>query len=116
LSNDARTVLRSIVATDISPELVPAAADGDREPPHQRSEDVVGPYELQDFHLYHVLRFGGLPSKIAFVAHHAWGDRARGSWPDAIPVDGRNEYDLDAIAHWLAEFLRRFFATSQFKR
>jgi len=116
LPDEARAVLRGIVATDISPELVPAAADGDRERPHQRSEDVVGPYELQDFHLYHVLRFGELPSKVAFLAHHAWGVRDRGSWPDAIPVVARHEYDLDAIARWLDEFLRRFFATSQFKR
>jgi len=116
LSEDARAVLRAIVATDISPELVPATADGDREHPHQRSEDIVGPYELQDFHLYHVLRFGARPSKVAFLAHHAWGDRDRGSWPDAIPVDGRHEYDLDAIGRWLTEFLRRFFARSQFKR
>jgi NAD+ synthase (glutamine-hydrolysing) len=115
LSEEARAVLRAIVATDISPELVPADVE-DREHPHQRSEDVVGPYELQDFHLYHVLRFGELPSKVAFLAHHAWGDRDRGAWPDAIPVDQRNEYHLDAIAHWLAEFLTRFFATSQFKR
>jgi NAD+ synthase (glutamine-hydrolysing) len=115
LSDDARTLLRAIVATDISPELVPAI-DGAREKPHQRSEDVVGPYELQDFHLYQVLRFGHLPSKVAFLAHHAWGRRDRGTWPDAIADDRRHEYDLEEIAHWLREFLTRFFATSQFKR
>ena len=80
------------------------------------SESVVGPYELQDFHLYHVLRFSDLPSKVAFLAEHAWCDRAHGVWPDAIPVAEHHEYDLSTIARWLDEFLRRFFGTSQFKR
>src|SRR3954451_25482304 len=114
LTDDARDVLRAIVATDISPELVPSGSD--RERPHHRSEDIVGPYELQDFHLYHVLRFGYLPSKVAFLAEHAWCDRTHGVWPDAIPVAERHEYDRTTIAGWLDEFLRRFFATSQFKR
>jgi NAD+ synthase (glutamine-hydrolysing) len=107
-------VLASVLGTEISPELVPAPDAGDE--PHQRSEDVVGPYELQDFHLYQVLRFGYSPAKVAFLAHHAWGDRTRGSWPDDIPVDARREYDLVAIRRWLTVFLRRFFGTSQFKR
>jgi NAD+ synthase (glutamine-hydrolysing) len=90
--------------------------DPDSDRPGADSESVVGPYELQDFFLYHVLRFGYRPSKMAFLAHHAWGDRDRGPWPDLIPPDRRNEYSLVEIKHWLSVFLDRFFATSQFKR
>ena len=86
LGAGARDVLMAILDTEISPELVPSDAPGER--PHQHSEDFVGPYELQDFHLYHVLRFGYRPSKVAFLAHQAWGDRDRGRWPDTIAVDG----------------------------
>jgi NAD+ synthase (glutamine-hydrolysing) len=85
-------VLRRILDTEISPELIPG--DG------QRSEDTVGPYELQDFFLYHVLRHGMRPSKVAFLARHAWGER----------------YDAATIDRWLAVFLDRFLRTSQFKR
>ena len=76
----------------------------------------MGPYELQDFFLYHVLRFGNRPSKVAWLAHEAWGDRDRGAWPDLIPPERRNQYDLSEIKQWLAVFLERFFHTSQFKR
>ncbi|WP_280365452.1 NAD(+) synthase [Nocardia wallacei] len=115
----ADEVLTSILSTEISPELVPSdndAAEGDSGQPGQSSEATVGPYELQDFHLYFLLRFGYLPSRIAYLAHHAWSDRTRGRWPDLIPEADRHEYDLPAIKHWLAEFLRRFVQTSQFKR
>jgi NAD+ synthase (glutamine-hydrolysing) len=71
---------------------------------------------LQDFFLYYILRFGYRPSKVAFLAHHAWHYRSRGSWPDLIAPERRNEYSLAEIKHWLREFLRRFFQTSQFKR
>jgi NAD+ synthase (glutamine-hydrolysing) len=110
----ARDVLLSIVDTEISPELVPAD-DGDGEKPGQRSEDVVGPYELQDFHLYHLTRFGFRPSRIAYLAHHAWGHRDRGEFPDLLPADKHNEYDLPTIVRWLRVFLTRFHA-NQFKR
>jgi NAD+ synthase (glutamine-hydrolysing) len=113
---DANRVLTSVLETAISPELVPGGDDHDGESPHQNSEATVGPYELQDFFLYYVLRFGYRPSKVAFLAEHAWGDRARGDWPDLIPTEGRNAYSLQEIRHWLEVFLRRFFATSQFKR
>ncbi|MBY8859615.1 NAD(+) synthase [Nocardia sp. CA2R105] len=119
LGPDADEVLRSILQTEISPELVPVAAQDDpasQDQPGQSSEAVVGPYELQDFHLYYLLRFGYLPSRIAYLARHAWSDRTRGPWPDLIPEDDRHEYDLPTIKHWLAEFLRRFVQTSQFKR
>jgi NAD+ synthase (glutamine-hydrolysing) len=104
-------VLQQIVDAEISPELVPAA-DGNG----QRSEDVVGPYELQDFFLYWVSRFGYAPSKVAFLARHAWEDVTRGSWPDLLPEARRNCYDLQRIVHWLDVFLDRFFRQSQFKR
>ncbi len=89
-------VLQSVIDTAISPELVPAD-DGEA---LQDSESSVGPYELQDFHLFYTLRFGYRPSKVAFMALHAWGEA----------------YPLAEIKHWLEVFLRRFFQTSQFKR
>jgi NAD+ synthase (glutamine-hydrolysing) len=110
-------VLESILATGISPELVPGAPGDDPDAgPHQRSEDVVGPYDLQDFHQYHVLRFGYRPSKVAFLAQHAWGDRTRGAWPTSVADADRHEYDGAEVLRWLREFLVRFFQTSQFKR
>jgi NAD+ synthase (glutamine-hydrolysing) len=115
LGDDAGKVLGAIVETAISPELIPATGDaGDG--PEQDSESVVGPYELQDFFLYYILRFGYRPSKVAFLAQHAWGDRSRGDWPDLVPESRRNEYSLAQIRHWLEVFLVRFFQTSQFKR
>ena len=113
---DANEVLGAILDTAISPELIPPGDDHDGEGPQQDSEATVGPYELQDFFLYYVLRFGYRPTKVAFLAHHAWGDRERGEWPDLIPADRRNQYSEAEIRHWLREFLYRFFKTSQFKR
>jgi NAD+ synthase (glutamine-hydrolysing) len=113
-TSEASQVLQSVLDTEISPELIPRA-DPDSEPGAD-SESVVGPYELQDFFLYHVLRFGFRPPKVAFLAHHAWGDRDRGAWPDLIPAERRNQYSLTEIKHWLGVFLERFFHTSQFKR
>ncbi|HEX3398757.1 MAG TPA: NAD(+) synthase [Acetobacteraceae bacterium] len=104
--------LEAILATEISPELVPVK---DGETP-QSTEAHIGPYALQDFNIYYTLRHGFAPSKIAFLALHAWGDAARGAWPPGYPADRRNAYDLPAIRHWLEVFLRRFFAFSQFKR
>jgi NAD+ synthase (glutamine-hydrolysing) len=114
LGEEAGRVLQAVVDTDISPELIPGdASNAER---GQRSEDVVGPFELQDFFLYHVVRFGFLPSKVAYLAHHAWHDRRAGGWPDLIPEDRRNEYALADIKHWMRVFLQRFFEFSQFKR
>jgi len=113
---DAGRVLSAVLDTAISPELIPLSADAVAEAPHQNSEHTVGPYELQDFFLYHVLRFGNRPSKVAWLAHEAWGDRNRGSWPDLIPSAARNEYSVEQIERWLRVFLHRFFQTSQFKR
>jgi NAD+ synthase (glutamine-hydrolysing) len=114
-SDEAGGVLRSILATVISPELIPAE-DPDSDHPGQDSESVVGPYELQDFFLYYILRFGYRPSKVAYLAHRAWHDRTLGTWPDLIAAEGRHEYTLAEIKRWLEVFLRRFFETSQFKR
>ncbi|MBP2231815.1 NAD+ synthase (glutamine-hydrolyzing) [Azospirillum agricola] len=104
--------LDSILSTEISPELVPAA-EGQA---IQSSESVVGPYELQDFTLFYVLRHGFRPSKIAFLARHAWGDPAKGDWPAGHPRDKRRGYGPAEIRDWMRVFLRRFFGFSQFKR
>ncbi|WP_372616786.1 NAD(+) synthase [Falsiroseomonas sp.] len=109
----AKPVLLDILATEISPELVPGdGTDG----PAQKTEDFVGPYALQDFTLFHVTRHGFRPSKVAFLAWHAWHDAAAGAWPPHTPPEKRLAYDLPTIAKWLRVFVRRFFATSQFKR
>ncbi|MEO0356685.1 MAG: NAD(+) synthase [Pseudomonadota bacterium] len=107
----ASTVLRTILNTEISPELIPGdAADG----PSQKTEDTVGPYALQDFNIYYITRYGMKPSKVAFMSWHAWRDAGARDWPSA--VTDRTEYDLDTIRHWLRSFLWRFFQSSQFKR
>lgn len=111
--SEAGEVLHSVLGTTISPELIPGDDD---ENPEQDSESTVGPYELQDFFLYYVLRFGYRPSKVAYLAGTAWSDRARGGWPDLIPDERRREYSRAEIKRWLKVFLRRFFQTSQFKR
>ena len=108
-------MLNSVLDTEISPELVPHD-DPDSDVPGQDSESFVGPYELQDFFLYYIVRFGYRPSKVAFLADHAWHDRRAGRWPDLIPAERRHEYSLAEIKHWLEVFLQRFFQTSQFKR
>jgi len=105
-------VLFKILATEISPELVPADAGG----AIQSTEKVVGPYELQDFSLFYVTRYGFRPSKIAYLAHHAWSDATRGTWPDGIKAGARRAYSLGESKHWLGVFLFRFFTISQFKR
>jgi NAD+ synthase (glutamine-hydrolysing) len=105
-------VLRSVLDTEITPELVPS--DGDDQ--LQSSEAKVGPYALQDFSLFHVLRYGFRPSKIAFLAWHAWGDAESGNWPPGFPQDKRPSYSLREIRHWLQVFVQRFYSFSQFKR
>ena len=109
---EASDVLNAILVTEISPELVPAGADGKI----QSTEATVGPYALNDFFLFYVTRFGLKPSKVAFLAHQAWGDASHGDWPAHHPEDERVEYDLATIKFWLRKFLVRFFQTSQFKR
>ncbi len=112
LGPDGAAVLLDVLGTDVSPELVPGGADGK---PGQRSEDTIGPYELQDFNLYYILRYGFAPTKVAFLALTAWRDRDAGAWPEGGHV-ARNQYDLAAIKRNLKIFLDRFFRLSQFKR
>ena len=108
----AAGVLHAILDTEISPELVPAGADGKI----QSTEGTVGPYALNDFFLFHITRFGMTPSKVAYLCDEAWGDSSRGEWPAHHPQAERLEYDLATIKFWLRKFLVRFFQTSQFKR
>jgi NAD+ synthase (glutamine-hydrolysing) len=103
--------LTSILGTEISPELVPAEGEE-----LQSTEQKIGPYALQDFNLFHTLRYGFRPSKTAFLAWRAWSDASHGRWPAGFPEDMRPEYDLPTIRHWLEVFLARFFGFSQFKR
>jgi NAD+ synthase (glutamine-hydrolysing) len=107
----ACATLMAILGTEISPELVPAASGGAM----QSTQSKIGPYELQDFHLYYLTRFGLRPSKIAFLAWHAWRDANAGDWPPNFPESARHTYTLGEIKKWLALFLERFFA-SQYKR
>jgi NAD+ synthase (glutamine-hydrolysing) len=113
LDESAGDVLQSVVDTPISPELVPGAGRGGASP---ASESIVGPFELQDFFLYNVSRYGYRPSRVVFLAEHAWRNRASGVWPEGLSETDRHEYDRATIKRWLAVFLRRFFETSQFKR
>ena len=105
-----RTLL-SILDTEISPELVPAEAGG----AIQSTQAKIGPYALQDFTLWHVLRRGSRPSRIAFLALLAWRDADAGDWPEGLPSSEKVAYDLPEVRRWLELFHRRFF-TNQFKR
>lgn len=91
-----RQTLLDIIDTPISPELIPAEADGSIK---QKTEDLVGPYQLHDFFLYYTLRFGFTPKRIFLLAQTAFGIK----------------YDKETIKHWLTIFFRRFFS-QQFKR
>jgi NAD+ synthase (glutamine-hydrolysing) len=112
IGNSGSDVLENILNTDISPELIPGKGN---DAPEQKTESVIGPYELQDFNLYYILRFGFTPSKVAFLAASAWGDRDAGAWPEGAHVT-RNQYELSVIKRNLAIFVDRFFRQSQFKR
>ncbi len=110
-SDTVAETLKTVLATEISPELVPAGADGKS----QSTEASVGPYALQDFNLFYLTRYGFKPSKIAFMAWAAWSDAEAGDWPPGIAEVDRRAYDLATIKRWLTLFLKRFFA-NQFKR
>ena len=112
LGEKTAKILYDILATEISPELVPPGADGII----QSTETVVGPYALQDFNLFYATRFGFRPSKIAYLSWNAWSDPKRGHWPENIPDAAKRAYSLSEIKHWLRVFLYRFFELSQFKR
>ena len=109
--DDVGDVLLDILGTEISPELVPAH-EGE---PIQSTQARIGPYALQDFTLWHVLRRGSRPSRIAFLAERAWADPSAGAWPPGLPEEERVAYDLAAIRKWELVFFRRFFS-NQFKR
>jgi NAD+ synthase (glutamine-hydrolysing) len=111
LDEDTNGLLREIVEQEITPELIPHQ-EGEVK---QATETSVGPYNLQDFTLFHVIRRGARPSRIAFLAWHAWRDAASGEWPPSFPEAKRVAYDLGDVRHWLEVFIRRFFS-SQFKR
>ncbi len=111
VSAQTARVLGAILATEISPELVPTAPGAQI----QSTQAIVGPYPLQDFTLFHLTRYGMRPSKIAYLAHHAWRDAAGGTWPADLPEAERRAYTLAEIKHWMGVFLRRFFI-NQFKR
>jgi NAD+ synthase (glutamine-hydrolysing) len=112
---DTARTLQSVLDTEISPELVPGEA-GEQDAPAQSTEAKIGPYELQDFNIYYITRYGFRPSKVAFLSLHAWGDKSRGNWPPHLPEGKRNQYELAAIKKWLELFLYRFFKISQYKR
>ena len=108
----AGPVLNRILATEISPELIPAGEDG----AIQSTQSVIGPYALQDFTLHYVARYGFGPEKIAFLADAAWGTGSRADWPDHVPEAERRSYEMAEILGWLEVFVTRFFGQSQFKR
>ena len=112
VGGEATPTLHAILDTEISPELVPAGADGKI----QSTESTVGPYALNDFFLFYISRFGLKPSKVAYLAEQAWADAARGDWPAGTPDDEKITFELPIIKAWLRKFLVRFFQTSQFKR
>ena len=112
LGDAGSAVLRDVLDTVVSPELVPGA-DADLAP-SQSTEDRLGPYELHDFFLFHVVRYGYTPCKVAFLAWTAWHDREAGAWPEGPDVE-RAQYTLADIKGHLRTFVQRFFA-NQFKR
>jgi NAD+ synthase (glutamine-hydrolysing) len=112
LAEETARILYDILATEISPELVPPGADG----AIQSTESVVGPYALQDFNLYYATRYGFAPSKIAYLSWNAWHDIERGNWPANTPEAVQRAFKLGEIKYWLRVFLYRFFQLSQFKR
>jgi NAD+ synthase (glutamine-hydrolysing) len=109
--SEVSEVLQSVLDTEITPELVPGGEDE-----LQSSEAKVGPFALQDFSLFYVLRYGFRPSKVAFLAWNAWSDPDRGNWPPGFPENKRPAYSLKEIRHWLGVFVQRFYSFSQFKR
>ncbi|WP_225421214.1 NAD(+) synthase [Sphingomonas parva] len=110
--DETNRILDAILQTKISPELIPAGEDQEM----QSTEDKIGPYELHDFFLFHILRAGQAPSKVAFLAWQAWAEVERGMWPVGYPEHLKRSYDIETIRKWLEVFLFRFFQISQFKR
>jgi NAD+ synthase (glutamine-hydrolysing) len=113
LGEEVSQVLMRILDTEISPELVPGKDEEGQ--PTQKTEAVIGPYEVQDFYLYYTLRYGFRPTRTAFLAYSAWHDVLHGVWPDT-PQEKRNAYSMAELKKFLKIFLFRFFQISQFKR
>lgn len=111
-SPETSETLIDILETEISPELVPGE---ENQQPAQKTELIIGPYELQDFNNFYTTRFGYLPTKIAFIAYCTWRNKKEGIWPD-LPEEKKHEYTIGEIKHWLQIYLLRFFKLSQFKR
>jgi len=111
-SPETSAVLIDILETEISPELIPGE---ENQEPAQKTESVIGPYELQDFNNFYTTRFGYLPTKIAFLAYCTWKNKNEGLWPD-LPEEKKHEYSIAEIKHWLQIYLLRFFKMSQYKR
>lgn len=111
-SPEVSRILDAVLDTEISPELVPIGPDGEV----HSTEKLIGPYNLHDFTLYYVLRYGLSPSKIAFLATRAWCDAEAGEWPPGFPERARVAYSRKEILHWIDVFLNRFFGFAQFKR
>ncbi len=111
-TKETSETLLDILETEISPELIPGI-DGTQ--PAQKTESVIGPYDLQDFNNFFMTRFGYLPTKVAFIAYCTWRDKSRGQWPD-VPEKKRNQYTIGEIRQWLMIYLHRFFKLSQYKR
>ena len=109
-NTQVRTTLLDIADTPISPELLPAEDDGTIA---QRTEDLVGPYELHDFFLYHFLRHGASPKKIYKLALRAFAEGQE--LPENYLSQPLGHYSEETIRHWLQTFIRRFFS-QQFKR
>src|SRR5690625_461475 len=109
--SEASQVLQAVLDTEISPELIPAR-EGEQA---QSTESSIGPYALHDFTLYHLLRRGYGPAKIAYLPHQAWGDIDAGGWPAGYADADKSAYSRAEIKKWLTVFCRRFFA-NQFKR
>ena len=108
----AREILLDVVDTPISPELTPADEKGNIK---QKTEDLVGPYELHDFFLYNMFRFGYSPSKIYFLAKKAFLGKRADTSVFVGPEGKSNDYDKETILKWLKKFYWRFFS-QQFKR
>ena len=108
---DTVDVLQAVLDTEITPELIPHQ-EGEKA---QSTEDSIGPYALHDFTLYHLLRRGYGPGKIAYLAHQTWGDIEAGEWPAGFAEDEKRAFTRAEIKHWLTVFTQRFFA-NQFKR
>jgi len=96
VSGESALTLHDVLDTPVSPELLPTDANGDIA---QKTEDIIGPYELHDFFLFYMVRYGFRPAKIAYLAQHAFDDK----------------YSNDEVKKWLKTFIRRFFS-QQFKR